>query len=217
MTSRKPTILIACLSMMSFGIVLTTLGATLPDTIARFGIGKPEAGSLLSLLSVGVLAGSIVFGPLVDRRGYKAMLIVAFATIIGGLETIAFASSLGVLRVAILLTGFTGGLVNGAANALVADVSPSQRGAAMTFVGGFFGVGAAGVPLVLATLSGSFSQRALLAVIGAFVAIPLACTAATPFPIAKQPHAFPVADARPLLHDPVLLLMGAMLCLESGM
>jgi fucose permease len=218
MIARSPrsTVAIACLGMASFGIVLTTLGASLPAVMSRFGIDKAEAGALLSLLSFGVLAGSLVFGPIVDRRGYKALLLFGFATIIIGLEATAFAPSVDFLRGAVLLIGFSGGLVNGAVNALVADVSPEQRGATLTFVGAFFGVGAAGVPFVLATLSDTSSHATLLAAIAPVVMVPLVLTALTTFPPSKQPHGFPVADVRRLLHDPALLLMGLILFLQSG-
>ena len=207
----------AALSMAAFGVVMTCLGASLQTVIARFGIDKAQAGALLSLLSFWILAGSIVFGPIVDRRGYRGMLILAFIAIIAGLEAIAFAPSLFWLRAGVVVIGFSGGLVNGAANALVADVGGEQRGAALTFVGAFFGVGAVGVPFVFASLSGTFSTATILAIIPAFVLLPLALTSISTFPPEKQPHGFPVAQARRLLHDPVLLLMGVMLFLESGM
>jgi len=214
--SNRSVVAIACLGMASFGIVLTTLGASLPAVMSRFHIDKAQAGSLLSLLNFGVLAGSLVFGPFVDSRGHKGLLIFAFATIIIGLEATAFAPSVEFLSAAVLLIGFSGGLLNGAVNALVADVSVAQRAATLTFVGAFFGVGAAGVPLALGTLSGAWSHATILAAIAPVIAIPLVLTAFATFPPSKQPHGFPVADARRLLHDPILLLMGLILFLQSG-
>jgi fucose permease len=207
----------AALSMAAFGVVMTCLGASLHTVIARFGIDKAQAGALLSLLSFWILAGSVVFGPIVDRRGYRGMLVLSFIAIIAGLEAIAFAPSLLWLRAGVVVIGFSGGLVNGAANALVADVGGEQRGAALTFVGAFFGVGAVGVPFVISSLSGTFSMPMILAAIPAFVLLPLVLASISSFPPEKQPHGFPVAQARRLLHDPLLLLMGVMLFIESGM
>jgi MFS transporter, FHS family, glucose/mannose:H+ symporter len=213
--SNRLTVTIACLGLASFGVVFTILGALLPGVMSRFGIDKAQAGTLLAMLSFGVLGGSIVFGPIVDRRGHKSLLVVAFAAIIIGLEATAFAPSLDVLRGAVLLIGFTGGLVNGAVNALTADVSADQRAATMTFVGGFFGVGAAGVPLVL-TVFDTVAPTTVLAAVALLVAVPLALTVIATFPPSKQPQGFPVADARRMLRDPALLLMGLILFLESG-
>lgn len=214
--SRGTVIVIASLSMVAFGIVLASLGASIPVIIERFGLDKREAGGLLALMNFAILAASIVFGPVVDRRGYKGMLVASFFAIIAGIMAIALAPSRPLLRAGVFLTGFSGGLVNGAANALVADVVVTQRAAALTFVGGFFGVGAAGVPFALALLGGRLSHTAVLVAAAGVVALPLVLTAFAPLPAAKQPRGLPLAHARGLLGDRVLLLMGVMLFLESG-
>jgi len=217
MNSRRALFVCACLGMLTFGIVLTTLGAVLPTVIERFGIDKAQAGSLFLLMTFGILAGSLVFGPMVDRYGYKGMLLLATALIVLGLEGIAFASSLPVLQLAIIFIGFGGGIVNGGTNALVADISSEAKGASLNLLGVFFGIGAVGVPFLLATMSGSFSNATLIAGVGFLVLVPFLYVAVTPFPAPKQPQGFPIAAAGRLMRDPLLLLMGFMLFLESGM
>lgn len=215
---RRTLFVIACLGMLTFGIVLTTLGAVLPSVIARFGLDKAEAGALLLLMSFGILVGSLVFGPVVDRNGYKRILLGSCALIVVGLEGIAFAGSLGWLRVAVAAIGFGGGIINGAANALVADISSDeQRAAGLSIVGAFFGVGAVGVPFALGSLLGLFGYSGIIATIGGLVLVPLLLTAVAPFPAPKQSQGFPLAAAAGLLRDPILLTMGVMLFLESGM
>ncbi len=217
MTNRRTLFAIACLGMLAFGIVLTTLGAVLPSVIERFGIDTAVAGSLFLLMTFGILIGSIVFGPIVDRNGYKGMLLLATALIAIGLEGIAFAPSMAWLRVAVAFIGFGGGIINGGTNALVADISAESRTAGLSLLGVFFGVGAVGVPFVLGSLLGTFSYSSIIAAVGALVIAPFLITAATPFPAPKQPQGFPLAAAKGLVRDPVLLLMGLMLFLESGM
>jgi MFS transporter, FHS family, glucose/mannose:H+ symporter len=217
MTNRRTLFAIACLGMLAFGIVLTTLGAVLPSVIERFGIDTAVAGSLFLLMTFGILLCSVVFGPIVDRNGYKGMLLLATALIAIGLEGIAFAPSMAWLRVAVAFIGFGGGIINGGTNALVADISAESRTAGLSLLGVFFGVGAVGVPFVLGSLLGTFSYSSIIAAVGALVLAPFLITAATPFPAPKQPQGFPLAAAKGLVRDPVLLLMGLMLFLESGM
>jgi FHS family glucose/mannose:H+ symporter-like MFS transporter len=216
-SSRRVLFACACLGMLAFGIVLTTLGAVLPTIIERFGLDKAQAGSLLLLMTLGIIAASLFFGPMVDRYGYKGILLAATALILAGLEGIAFAPTLASLRVSILMIGFGGGIVNGATNALVADISSGERGARLNLLGVFFGFGAVGVPFVLATLTGRFSQSALIAGVGALVLVPFVFVAATKFPIPKQPQGFPIAAAGGLLRDPLIQLMAVILFLESGL
>lgn len=216
-SSRGLLFAVACLGMLVFGIVLTTLGAVLPSLVERFGIDKAGAGALFVLMSFGILVGSVVFGPVVDLRGYKRVLVVAAALIALGLAGIAFAPSVAWLRAAIVLVGLGGGVINGGTNALVADVSAGERSAGLSLLGVFFGAGAVGVPFALALLLGRFSYTALMAGVAALVLIPLVITAIARFPAPKQARGFPLADAGRLIRDPVLLLMGLMLFLESGM
>ena len=216
MSSRRFLFACACLGMLTFGVVLTTLGSLLPSIMTRFSIGKAEAGSLFLLMSFGILASSLVFGPLVDRYGYRVILLAAAIMIALGLEWIAFASSMMALRFAIFLIGFGGGVINGGTNALVADISSGGRAANLNLLGVFFGVGAMGVPFALGMLTGRYSQTALVAGVGALALIPVAALAIARFPAPKQPQGFPIAAAGRLVRDPLLLLMGLMLFLESG-
>lgn len=207
----------ACAGMLLFGIALTTLGAVLPSIIQRLGLDRTEAGSLLALMSLGILAGSVVFGPVVDRRGFKGMLLAGAVLVALGLEGIAFAPSVAWLAGSAILIGFGGGLINGGTNVLVADISPAGRAAGLAYLGVFFGIGAFGMPLVLGLLGERFGDAVVVAGIGALVTLLLAYYAAIRFPEPKHPQGFPLRDAAALLRDPVLVLLGVALFFESGM
>lgn len=215
--ARRPVFFAACLGMLVFGIVLTVLGAILPSVIERFGLATESAGALFLLLSFGIVAGSVVFGPVVDRYGYKEMLLAAAALIFVGIEGIALAPTIGVLRGAILFIGFGGGIINGGTNALVSDISEEGRSAGLSLLGIFFGIGAVGVPFVLSVTLGAFSYSAILAGLGVLVVGPMVFMAFTRFPQPKQAQGFPVADGAKLLREPFILLTGSILFLESGM
>jgi len=81
----------ACLGMLLFGVTLTTLGAVLPPLITRYGLDRSDAGSLLALMSLGILAGSLIFGPVVDRFGYRPVLVAGTLGVGFGLAAIACA------------------------------------------------------------------------------------------------------------------------------
>jgi MFS transporter, FHS family, glucose/mannose:H+ symporter len=217
MSSRRALFVCACLGLLTFGIVLTVLGSVLPAVMPRYGIDKSQAGALFTLMTLGILIGSLLCGPVVDRYGYKGILLAATVLTIVGLQGIAFAPSTGWLRVAVIAIGFGGGIINGATNALVADISAESRGAGLSLLAVFFAVGAMGVPFVLGTLPDRISYSSVIAWVGALVLIPLLIIALTRFPEPKQAQGFPIADAGKVIRDPLFLLMGFMLFLESGM
>lgn len=217
MYNRKLVFAAACLGMFAFGIVLMTLGSILPSLIDRFALDKTQAGLLVSLQLAAILVGSLLMGPVADRYGFKAMLAGSCAVALVGLEGIAFAPSYAWLVPAIVATGIGGGIINGGTNAVVADISEGGRSAGLSLLGVAFGVGAVGVPLMLAGLLDRFSYSTLLAAATLTLLLPVALTGAIAFPPAKQPQGFPIRKAAALIREPLLWLLGLMLFLESGM
>lgn len=214
---RRAAFTLACAGMLVFGVVLTSLGAVLPEITERFGVSKAAAGSLFTLLSLGILVGSLVFGPWVDRAGYRIPLAAGIAVVAMGLELLAFGATIGALRAGVALIGFGGGIVNGGTNALVADISTENKAAALSLLGVFFGVGAVGMPFALGMLTGTVSYTSLLAWLGALTVLPLIATLLIGLPAPKQPHSFPINQVLGLVKDRPLLVFGAMLFLQSGM
>jgi len=203
--------------MLLFGITMTTLGPILPKIMADFGIDKANAGALVTLMSLGILVGSLIFGPLVDRYGYKGLLIFCSVLVLIGLEGVAFSKSLSLLKLAIFVFGFGGGIINGGTNALVSDISEEGRSAGLALLGVFFGIGAFSIPLILGLLLDHFTYRSIIAGVGVFVLVPLLFFLFINFPEAKQKQGFPIKEGTGLLKEATLILFGVILFLESGM
>jgi fucose permease len=216
MYKRKLVFTAACLGMLIFGIVFTTLGAILPSVIEKFGIDMIHAGSLMSFLSIGILIGSLVFGPIADRFGYKALLSFCILFILLGLEGIAWAAQFWILRLSILLIGLGGGIINGATNALVADISEGERSANLSLLGIFFGIGAIGIPFLLGILLNKVPYETFISITGLIVLLPLIFFLFIRFPQPKQAQKFPVREGLGLLKNATLLLFGFILFFESG-
>jgi MFS family permease len=84
MYSKRTVFWSACLGMLLFGIGLITLGAILPDLKEKYSLDAVAAGTLFSILPLGVLAGSLLFGPLCDRFGYKPLMTTAAVMMFAG-------------------------------------------------------------------------------------------------------------------------------------
>lgn len=216
MTYRKPLVFAAaCLGMLMFGVSLLSVGSLLPSITSRFGLDGIASGALVSMLPFGLLAGSLVFGPVVDRLGYRTPLAASAILVVAGLEAMAFAPTVSVLRLAILGVGFGGGILNGGTNALVADISAGERGAKLSLLGVFFGLGALGMPALLGTLRG-VDQSAVLGGIGAALILPVLFIGVVSYPVPKHAQGFPIAEGAGLLRDGVLVAIALTLALQSG-
>lgn len=217
MYKRKMVLSAAYLAMLVFGIVMAVLGAVLPSVIEKYEINMVNAGSLFLLMSFGMLVGSLVFGPVVDRYGYKGLLAICAFLVFAGIEGIALAPSIPVLKSALVLVGFAGGAINGGANALVADISEENRGAGLSYLGVFFGIGALIVPFLLGSLLGSFDYEELIATVGFLILAPFTFFIAIRFPESKHKQGFPLAESMGLFKETTLILFGVMLFIQSGL
>lgn len=207
----------ASMAMLLFGIVLISLGSVLPHLRELFGLSELSTGSLLSILPFGLLVGSLVFGPIVDRYGYKILFVACVVLVFAGLEGIALTRNMMILRLSIFLIGFGGGAINGGANALAADTADGDRGAKLSLLGVFFGIGALGVPFLLGLLSDALPYDRILFWIGISVLLPALFYMIIVFPPPKNPQGFPLKDAARLLKDPWIILAGFILFIQSGM
>ena len=93
----------ACIGMCFFGISMITLGAVLPSLTTKLALDNLQATALVTFLPLGLLGGSLLFGPIVDRFGHKALLLLSCLVVLLGLEGIAFFTSIPLLQVSITL------------------------------------------------------------------------------------------------------------------
>lgn len=207
----------ACIGMCFFGVSMIALGAVLPTLTATLGLTPEQVTDLATLLPIGMLAGSVVFGPVVDRFGHKLMLIGNFLLVLAGTLGVAFAGGMPLLKASIIAIGFGGGVLNGETNALVSDIYDGKRRASrLSFLGVFYGLGALTIPLLLATLEQSYDYRTILYGIAALMAVGVIVCLTMRFPAPKQPQGFPLREAGKVITNPVMLLLAFILFFQSG-
>lgn len=208
------TFIAACLGMFLFGITLITLGAVATDLKLKFQLSGIQSGTLFSILPLGIMLGSLIFGPVCDRYGYKILLMLSCLAIFAGFEGIAYSHSYDWLKFYIFIFGAGGGIINGATNAVVSDISLEQKGANLSLLGVFFGLGALGMPLILGALHHISSFR-IVASVGWLTLLVAVFFIFVPFPPAKQEAGVATAEYRSLL-KPLLLLIAFFLFFQSS-
>ena len=202
--------------MLLFGISLITLGSVAPGLQAKLHLDPVSSGALFSLLPFGIMTGSLLFGPFVDRYGYKNILLLSCFSMFAGFQGIAYAASLGLLNVCVFLFGLGGGAINGACNAVVSDITKINKGANLSLLGVFFAIGALGMPFILGILENKFSFPAVVSSVGYLTVFAAVWFAFIRFPGAKQAQGVSVSGVWELLNDSLILTVGLFLFCQSG-
>lgn len=216
--NQKRVIIAGYIGMFFFGAVFIVMGAVLPSLSEKFSLSTAESSILVGLLPLGNLLGSLLFGPTIDRYGYKSLMIVA--TIIGamGLEILAFGESISIIRLGVFFLGTGGGMLNGATNALVADASDSRSKAAnLSLLGFFYCIGAFSIPFLLASLSRSFDYTHIVAVAGVIFFITVFYYALVKFPEAKMKQGIPLKKILSMAKEPTLIILSFTLFFQSAL
>ena len=74
----------ACIGMCFFGVSMITLGSVLPSLVTKLELSGLQTTSLVTFLPIGMLAGSLIFGPIADRFGHKALLVPSCIIVLSG-------------------------------------------------------------------------------------------------------------------------------------
>ena len=204
------------LAILLFGIAMTTLGSIAPDLKEKFELDDIAAGTLFSILPLGILAGSLLFGPIADKYGFGILLGISCILLALGFEGIAFASSSGLLKACIFLFGLAGGSINGATSALVSDISDTNKTASISLLGVFFGIGALGMPLVLGILRERYSFEIIVAAVGILSFFTGILFMIIKLPPAKITQKIPSGKIMGFFRDKVLLLIAFFLFFQSS-
>jgi fucose permease len=199
-----------------FGIVMAILGAILPSLFERLQFSKSAAGDLFFFMNLAMLGMSVVFGPVVDRFGYRIFLALCCLLVAGSFVIFTIAPTYSFLVAAALLLGVGGGGLNGGSNALTSDLNPESRGAALNLLGIFFGFGALLIPFLIGTLLGSLGLSVILVIAAVLSLIPFVLFLLFRFPAAKHAQGFPLRRAARVIGHPLLWLCGFLLFFESG-
>ncbi|MFC4872048.1 MFS transporter [Negadavirga shengliensis] len=215
--NRRYVFFSACLGMLLFGITLITLGAVAPALKAKFSLDEIEAGTLFSILPIGILMGSLLFGPLADKYGFKFLLAFSSLCLFIGFQGIAYAPSYHWIKVFVFLFGLGGGAVNGATNAVVADISTSNKAADLSLLGVFFAIGALGMPFILGILNEIYAFETIVSMVGGLALLAAVIYFIIGFPPPKLKEKPTGAKNWSMIKDTVLWLIAAFLFFQSSM
>jgi FHS family glucose/mannose:H+ symporter-like MFS transporter len=133
------------------GILTTLLGPLLPLLSARWTMLDAQAGYLFTAQFVGSMAGAILSGLLLPRRGFRFALVLGFALTAAGALPLGMGNwVVGLLSVFTYGTGL--GFTIACSNLWVSDSHPEKRSAALSLLNFAWGLGAVACPVFFAAL-----------------------------------------------------------------
>lgn len=208
--STKLVFMAACVGMSFFGVTMLSLGPILGPLNAVV----EGANALPSTMSIGIIIGTILFGPIVDKFGYKSLLILASICALAGVQGLANFADIKLLHCSIFSLGFGGGILNGLTNALVSDIyDDKKRGGRLGLLGAFYCVGA-----LLWTLLNYFIPdfRIPLGAMSIVMVLFIVAFFFIAFPQAKPQGSVSVKKSLGLLKYPALLLFAVVLFFQCA-
>ncbi len=207
-------ILAAVLAIFVYGIIAAMLGTILPDLSKRFNLTPKQNGNLAMLQAVGLMAGGLFVGPLMDTEGKKVGLLLGLGLIVVALLGLRAATGYGLVATFMLVLGIGGGAIVTGANTLPPFIKLGDltTGGVFNLLNLFFGLGGLVTPLIAARLFRNQTGR-LLIFAGALGAITFLVNAIAPLPGASGEVAFQASIVTDLLAKPALLALALMLFL----
>lgn len=196
--------------MAFFGVTMLSLAPIL----GPLNESVAGANALPSTMSIGIIIGTILFGPIVDKFGYKWLLILGSTMALAGIQGLANFTEIGLLHTSIFLLGFGGGILNGETNALVSDIyDDDKRGGRLGLLGAFYCIGA-----MLWTLLNYFipEYRIPLNAVSAVMVAFIIFFCLISFPQAKPQENVSLGKSLGLLKYPALIAFSFVLFFQSG-
>jgi MFS transporter, FHS family, glucose/mannose:H+ symporter len=204
--------------MFGFGIVMALLGAVLPLVAQRLQFDLSHAGELFLFMNAAMLVTTLALGPVVDRFGHKAPLVIAPLFVASALRLISTVTTFRGLLAALVLLGVGGGALNQVTNTLIADLYEDARKkrAGLNVLGIFFGFGALFVPFTIGSLFRYLGLEKILYLAMALSLVPTVLGIPFVFPPPHQREGVSLAQVGRLVRQPLVLTFSLLLFFESG-
>ena len=208
--STSKVFIAACAGMAFFGVTMLSLAPILGPLNASV----QGANALPSTMSMGIIIGTVLFGPVVDKFGYKWLLIISSILALAGIQGLARCQAIEWLHASIAMLGLGGGILNGLTNALVSDIyDDDKRGGRLGILGACYCIGA-----LLWTLLNYFipDYRLPLNTMSVIMLLCILFFCFIAFPQAKEQGSISLQKTLGLLKYPALVMFAVVLFFQSG-
>jgi fucose permease len=214
---------IAFFGIFVYGLLAALPGSVLPTLERNQYLPNDSAvGTFLLINAIGAVLAYLVSGPIIDRLGKKFALLFGSLIVIAAMAGFALtvtnvqaAAALPLIFACSLALGMGANAIVASGHALVVDVAPSWRNAALNLLDICFGLGLAALPLVVQRLQQRGGLGLIFSVLGAMSVILFVLVVVPRFPAALHSGAS-TAGASSLFRNPSFLLLALALFMYVG-
>jgi len=171
----RRTLAVASLTNIPPAMSVSTLGILLPEVRATLGLSELQAGALFSAIFVVASVASPNAGRLIDRIGWKAVLLIGMTLLSLGFAVAALSSVYAATLILLGIAGVGYGFTTPASFALMSELLPGKRGLAMGIASFSYGVGTLIGPLLASLVAVAAGWRASFVAVG-LIGVALALT-----------------------------------------
>ncbi len=205
------------LSLVSFGICLTTIGPALKEIQGEIALTGGQLGLFTTALSIGLIISVLTTGVFINRFRVKSVVLAGQFLVMSGLFMFSVMNRFPVGLTAFFLMGLGGGLIEIVVNTLISEIYAQKRTSALNLLHGFFGVGALIGPILMGYLIESgFGWRLGYEIVALFSATALILQLLTSYPKKISSDRIDFSDFFKILKNPYTLLLGAITILYVG-
>jgi fucose permease len=197
----------ACAGVFTYGVLVSFLGATLPELRVRLDFGMEESGALFVILYVAQIPMVFIAGPLIDRFGKKPVLAAGALICAAVLLGVAYAPSYVVLGALLFVLGIGGSFINSGSNTLMPELYPENPSSALNLGNIFFGLGAVFFPLLITLVATQLGLVPAMWMIAVLVGAVSVMALVQQFPAARAASGFDWQEARAVALDPGVIIL----------
>jgi MFS transporter, FHS family, Na+ dependent glucose transporter 1 len=202
-------------AFIGLGLVLASLGPTIPDLATRTDSTLSAFSAVFIAHAMGYLVGALLGGRLFDRFAGHPLLAAMLGLIAICMVLVPLCPSLAILLVVFTVMGISEGSLDAGGNTLLVWLYPTGLGPWMNGLHFFFGVGALLSPLIIAGIVAQGGSVALAYwVLAALLLPPMLWLLQRPSPPIATHHVNAPVDLRP--HRTTILLTGGLLFAAVG-
>ncbi len=151
-----------CVGLFCYGIIVSLLGAILPELQRRLHFDLARGGFLQSCLYIGQTPLLLGVGPFIDRLGKKPALVMGSAVCAAAIAAMPLATGYREIAAAFLLLGLGASFLNTASNAFLPELDPRSPASGLNLGNAFFSLGAVFFPLLFTLMARRFGLAAVL-------------------------------------------------------